>query len=85
MYSITTIAEIMIWDVLYGRWVPCCETTSCFLLMAELASSRFLQNTVYNYQTTFHNTAIIIYTAPTASCPTIIACVTVTFLTGDEV
>jgi hypothetical protein len=34
---------------------------------------------VYNYQTAFHNTAIVIYTALTASCLIIIAYVILTY------
>jgi len=85
MCSNIIIAEIMIWNVLYSM-------VDGFHVLEQLGVSFSGQNMeaagsfitqIYNHQTTFHNTAIIIYTV--SHHHSLCNCnIYSTFLTGDE-
>lgn len=71
----------MIWNVLYDMAdaYHVLEQHAVSFLGQNMGAAGSFKTQVYNYQTTFHNTAVVIYTALTASCLIIIACVIVIY------
>ncbi len=72
---------MIFWNVLCGIVVrdQVLEKLAVSILRQNLEAAGSFKTQVYNYQTTFHNTAIIIYTVLTASFLIITACVSVTY------
>jgi len=73
--------ECAVW---YGRWFHVLEQLGVSFLGQNMEATGSFKTHVYNYQTAFHNTAIVIYTVSHhhSLCNCNIYSI---FLTGDEI